>query len=63
MMAQAAGKGSLEAEQMAATVLRGRVAVQAAIVAMKEITGQTVILLLVTSVAVWFLPYHREETT
>ena len=48
---------------MAATVLRGRVAVQAAIVAMKEITGQTVILLLVTSVAVWFLPYHREETT
>ncbi len=63
MMAQAAGKASLEAEQMAATVLRGRVAVQAAIVAMKEITGQTVILLLVTSVVVWFLPYHREETT
>lgn len=61
--AQAAGKDSREAAQMATAVLKSRVAVQATIAAMKEITGQTVILLLVTSAVVMILPYHKEETT
>ncbi|MGN0054043.1 MAG: hypothetical protein ACI378_08300 [Bacteroides sp.] len=40
----AEGKGSTEAEQFATTALKGRIAVQSTIVAMKDITGQTVII-------------------
>ena len=62
-MGQAGGKGTTEAEQLATTSLKGRVAVQSAIVAMKDITGQTVLLLLGTAGMVLLLPYHKKETT
>lgn len=59
----AAGSGTYGAEQFSATVLKGKVTVQATISAMKEITGNTVILLLIVSGIVFILPYHRNETT
>ena len=62
-MGQAGGKGTTEAEQFAAISLGGRIAVQSAIVAMKDITGQTVLLLLGTAGMVLLLPYHKKETT
>lgn len=62
-VAKLSGKGEVEAEQMATFVVKGRVAVQATIVAMKEISGQTVLLLLGASLGVLFLPYHKKETT
>lgn len=62
-MGQAGGKGTTEAEQFATTSLKGRIAVQSAIVAMKDITGQTVLLLLGTAGMVLLLPYHKKETT
>ena len=62
-MGQAGGKGTTEAEQFAATSLKGRITVQSAIVAMKDITGQTVLLLFGTAGMVLLLPYHKKETT
>ena len=57
------GKGTTEAEQFAVTSLKGRITVQSAIVAMKDITGQTVLLLFGTTGMVLLLPYHKKETT
>lgn len=62
-MAQAIGKSSLEAEQLATTSLKARVTVQAAIVAMKHVTGQTVIFLCDAVILVLLLPYRKNETT
>lgn len=62
-MAQATGKSTTEATQFAATTLKGRLAVQATIVAMKDVTGQTVLLLLGATVLTLLLPYCRGETT
>ena len=62
-MGQAGGKGTTEAEQFAATLLKGRITVQSAIVAMKDITGQTVLLLLGAAGVVLLLPYQKKETT
>lgn len=61
--AQAAGKSSVEAEQLAVTSLKGRIARQAGISAMKDITGNTVILLIITAALTLVLPYHKGETT
>ncbi|MBO5156138.1 MAG: hypothetical protein J6C05_03270 [Prevotella sp.] len=60
---QAGGKDPMEAERLAATSLKSRVAVQATIVAMKDITGKTVMLLLGMAGIVLLLPYHKGETT
>lgn len=62
-MAQATGKGTLEAGQLSTASLKGKVTVQATIVAMKEITGETVLLLSGAAVLVLLLPYHKNETT
>ena len=62
-MGQAQGKDKMEAERLAATSLKSRIAVQATIVAMKDITGKTVMLLLGTASMVLLLPYHKRETT
>ena len=62
-MGQAAGKSSMEAEQFATTSLRGRIAKQAVIVAMKHVTGQTAVLLIGASLLVLLLPYYKNETT
>lgn len=43
--------------------IRGKVTVQATIVAMKEITGTTVALLLATAGFTLILPYRKRETT
>lgn len=59
----AAGKSSTDAERLAATALKGRVTIQATITAMKDISGQTVILVLGAAAIVLVLPYHRKETT
>lgn len=60
---QAGGKGTMEAEQLSATSLKGRITVQATLVAMKDITGQTVLLLLGATGIALLLPYHKRETT
>lgn len=62
LVGQAGGKGTLEAEQLATISLKGRVTVQAAIVAMKDITGQTVLLIAGAVILVFILPYHKGET-
>lgn len=60
---KAAGRGTYEAEQFSALALKGKVTVQATIVAMKDITGNTVILILVASGLAFILPYYKNETT
>ncbi len=62
LVGQAGGKGTLEAEQLATISLKGRATVQAAIVAMKDITGQTVLLIAGAVILVFILPYHKGET-
>lgn len=62
-VARFSGKDNFTSERMATTVLKGRLAHQATIVAMKDITGSTVVLLLLTSAIVFVLPYHKNETT
>lgn len=63
IIAMASGKGTLESEQFSSMAMKGNVTVQATIVAMKEITGNTVIMLLVAAALTFILPYHKEETT
>lgn len=63
LVGRSTGKGSYEAQQFSTLAMKGKVTVQATIVAMKEITGNTVIMILVTAVITFLLPYHREETT
>lgn len=60
---RASGLVSYEAGRLSATVMKGKVTVQATIVAMKEITGNTVVLILAAAGVVWLLPYHKNETT
>lgn len=60
---KAAGKDSFEAEQLSIMAIKGRVSVQATITAMKNITGNTVILILMITAIVFILPYHKKETT
>lgn len=57
------GKGTMEAEQFAVTSIKGRIVVQSTILAMKNITGQTIILLLITVCITVLLPYNKKETT
>ena len=60
---KATGKGTFEAEQFSSTAMKGRITKQATIVAMKDITGTTVILILASTLLVFLLPYHKKETT
>lgn len=62
-IANAAGKGTFESEQFASLAMKGKVTVQATIVAMKEITGNTVILILIAAGITFLLPYNKNETT
>ena len=62
-MGMASGKSTLEASQLAATSLKGQVLKQATIVAMKDITGETIILLLITIGFVLIFPYYKNETS
>lgn len=62
-MGRATGKSAYEAEQFSATAMKGKVTVQATIVAMKEITGNTVLLILLAAGVALILPYHKHETT
>lgn len=62
-IAGASGKGSFESEQFSSVAIKGKVAVQATIVAMKEITGNTVILILIAAGVTFLLPYYKNETT
>ena len=57
------GNGKREAFQLATTGIKGRIMLQSTIVAMKDITGNTVILLMICSIAVLILPYRKHETT
>lgn len=62
-IAGASGKGSFESEQFSSVAIKSKVAVQATIVAMKEITGNTVILILIAAGVTFLLPYYKNETT
>ena len=53
----------LSSSSLATASMKGRVAKQATIVAMKDITGDTVVLLSATALLVLLLPYRRGETT
>ena len=57
------GKSTREAEQFAVTSIKGRIVVQSIILAMKNLTGQTIILLLITVCITFLLPYKKKETT
>lgn len=60
-MGQAKGGSTLEAQQLSATAIRGKITVQATLVAMRDITGTTIWLLVGTIAFVIFFPYHRDE--
>jgi len=60
-MGQAKGGSTLEAQQLSATAMRGKITVQATLVAMRDITGTTIWLLVGTIAFVLFFPYHRDE--
>lgn len=62
-VAKISGKGTFEAEQFSSIAMKGKVTVQATIVAMKEITGNTVILISAAICLTFLLPYYKEETT
>ena len=61
--AQASGKSGIEAEQLATSSIKAIIAKQATLVAMKDITGNTVLLLTSAAILVLFLPYRKGETT
>jgi putative MFS transporter len=63
IIAKASGKGSFESEQFSSLAIKGKVTIQATIVAMKEITGNTVIIILIATGLTFILPYHKKETT
>lgn len=63
IIAKASGKGSFESEQFSSLAIKGKVTIQATIVAMKEITGNTVIIILIAAGITFILPYHKKETT
>ena len=54
---------SKQSPQLAIASLKGRVTKQATFVAMRDITGDTVILLSATAILVLLLPYRKGETT
>lgn len=62
-IAKASGKSSFESEQFSSVAIKGKVTIQATIVAMKEITGNTIILILIATALTLILPYHKKETT
>lgn len=62
-IAKATGKGSFESERFSSMVMKGKVTIQGTIVAMKEITGNTVILILIAAGITIILPYYKNETT
>lgn len=62
-IAKASGKSTLESEQFSSMAMKGKVTIQATIVAMKEITGNTVIFILIAAGITFFLPYHKKEST
>lgn len=62
-LGQAGGKSTAEADQLAATTLKAKVGKQAAIVAMKDVSGSTVVLLAGAACLSLLLPYHKKETT
>ena len=60
---KASGKGTYESEQFSAIAIKGRTTLQATIVAMKDVTGTTILLIMATVGIVLLLPYHKNETT
>lgn len=62
LIGQAGGKSALEAEQLSVAALKSRVGLQATLVALKEITGHTVLLLMGAAGLSLLLPYYKEET-
>lgn len=63
MLGKLQGKSGLESESLATTSLKGKVTVQATFLAMKDITGVTIWLILGTICFVMLLPYKKNETT
>ncbi len=63
MAGRARGADGLAAERLASTVMKGRLTLQATLVAMKDITGFTVWICLGSALLVLLLPYHSGERT
>lgn len=57
------GKDSFEASRLASTVMKGKVSLQATLVAMKDITGFTVWICAGAAALVLLLPYYKGERT
>lgn len=57
------GKSLHESEQLATTSIYGKIAVQATFLAMKDISGTTIWLMLGSAGLILLLPYHKKETT
>ena len=57
------GKDSFEASRLASTVMKGKVSLQATLVAMKDITGSTVWICAGAAALVLLLPYYKGERT
>ena len=62
-IAKATGKGSFESERFSSMVMKGKVTIQGTIVAMKEIIGNTIIVILIAIGIIFILPYYKNETT
>ncbi len=60
---QVRGKDSFEASRLASTVMKGKVSLQATLVAMKDITGSTVWICAGAAALVLLLPYYKGERT
>ena len=60
---QVRGKDSFEASRLASTVMKGKVSLQATLVAMKDITGSTVWICAGAAAFVLLLPYYKGERT
>ena len=63
LLGQMQGKDGLEASRLAFTMLKGKVSLQATLVAMKDITGSTIWICLGGMAFALLIPYHKHERT
>ena len=63
LLGQMQGKDGLEASRLASTMLKGKVSLQATLVAMKDITGSTIWICLGGMAFALLIPYHKHERT
>lgn len=57
------GEDPLAASRLASTLMRGKVSLQASLMAMKDITGSTIWICLASAILVLLIPYYKNERT